>query len=127
MKIQKFEIPCTLPGVNEYTKANRANPYKGAKTKREAEEVVMWAAKAAHLKPMRAPVHVNIIWVEPNMRRDKDNISGARKFILDALVKAGVIGDDNWKWIGGEKYSGQSDAFMVNHNNPRVIVELIQL
>lgn len=127
MKVQRFEIPERLPGVNEYTKANRANPYKGAKVKKGAEEAIMWAIKASGVRPMRAPVHVHITWVEPNMRRDKDNIIGGQKFVLDALVKAGVLGDDGWKWIGGEKDPGLSYGFMVNPANPRVIVELRQL
>ena len=34
-------------------------------------------------------------WIEPNRRRDKDNVAFAKKFILDALVKAGKLKDDN--------------------------------
>lgn len=125
---QTFEIPGKLPGMNEMTKQNRKNPYAGAKLKREAQETVMWAAKAARLRKMSAPVHVHITYIEPNMRRDKDNISsGGRKVILDALVKLGIIGNDNWYWIGNKEDSGQSDSFKVNKHNPRVIVEIIQL
>ena len=53
------------------------------------------------------------------MRRDKDNIRFAAKFILDALVEAGVIDNDNWACVGS-----LSDDYLVNKANPRVIVEL---
>lgn len=116
---QIIEIPTRLIGMNEYSNACRANAIKAAKMKKETEEVIMWAIKASKAKPMTAPVRVHIIWVEPNMRRDKDNISTGKKFVLDALVKAGILGNDNWKWI-----EHLSDDWMVNKNNPRVIVEL---
>ena len=35
-------IPLRLPGLNEYTRANRANRYEGAKTKAEYERVIAY-------------------------------------------------------------------------------------
>ena len=69
---------------------------------------------------MRPPVTVSFTWVEPDMRRDKDNISSAKKYVLDALVECGVVPDDNWKCIAGNL----PDQYKVNKANPRVIVEL---
>ena len=117
---QSFEVPGKLPGLNDYVTACRSNPYKGAKAKKDAQELVEWAIRGAGLKPMRPPVEVRFTWVEPDMRRDKDNISSAKKYVLDALVACGVIGDDNWKWIAGSL----PDLYMVNKGNPRVVVEL---
>lgn len=125
---QTFEIPGKLPGFNEFTAQNRRNPYTGARLKRQAQDCVIYAAKAARLRKFSAPVHVHITYIEPNMKRDKDNISsGGRKIILDALVKLGIIGNDNWHWIGNKEDSGQSDSFRVNKNNPRVVVRITQL
>lgn len=117
---QKFEVPGKLPSLNDYVNQCRRNPYAGAKAKKDAQEAVEWAIRAAHLKPMKPPVHVAFTWVEPNMRRDKDNISSAKKYVLDALVSQGVIPNDNWKCIAGNL----PDRYMVNRQNPRVIVEL---
>lgn len=117
---QRFEVPGKLPSLNDYVGACRANPYKGAKAKKDAQEAVAWAIRAARLKPMRPPVTVSFTWVEPDMRRDKDNISSAKKYVLDALVETGVIPDDNWKCIAGNL----PDSYKVNKANPRVIVEL---
>lgn len=117
---QVFEVPGKLPSLNDYVSACRCNPYKGAKAKKDAQDAVAWAIKAARLKPMRPPVTVGFTWVEPDMRRDKDNISSAKKYVLDALVECGVIPDDNWKCIAGNL----PDQYKVNKANPRVIVEL---
>lgn len=116
---QVFEVPGRLPGLNEYTSACRTNPYAGAKLKREATEACMWAAKAAGVRSVAVPVDVHVTWVEPNTRRDKDNIRFAIKFVLDALVRLGVIPDDGWGQVGS-----LSDSYMVNRSNPRVIVTL---
>lgn len=48
-----------------------------------------------------------------------DNIAFAKKFILDALVKKGVLKDDGWKWV-----KGFTDEFFVDKKNPRVEVEM---
>lgn len=117
---QRFEVKGKLPSLNDYVAQCRRNPYAGAKAKKAAQETVEWAIRAAHLKPMRPPVTVSFTWVEPDMRRDKDNISSAKKYILDALVECGVIPDDNWKCIAGSL----PDQYKVNKANPRVIVEL---
>ena len=124
---QSFEIPGRLPGLKEYTSENRTQPMRAAKQKHNTEDMIKWCAKAAHIKPMRSPIHVHIKWIEPNMRRDKDNIRFAVKYILDALVSLGTIKDDGWKQIGGRRHPGITDEYMVNKSNPRVVVELEEL
>lgn len=118
---QAFEIPGRLPGMNEYSQACRKSALQGGLLKRQTEEDIMWAAKAAKLKPMKPGVIVNITWIEPNMRRDKDNIRTGVKFILDALVSLKVLGNDNWAWV-----EDINDEYRVNGSNPRVVVELVQ-
>lgn len=124
---QTFEVPGRLPGMNDYQSACRTNAYKGAKMKREAEDAVMWGAKAAGIKPMRAPIHIHTTYIEPNMRRDKDNIRTGVKFIQDALVKLGIIGDDGWSWIGGLDDCGLTEDYRINKKNPRIVVELMEI
>lgn len=115
-----FEVPRRLPGANEYTEACRKNARAGGRMKREATEAVAWAARAAGAHPMRCPVTVRITWVEPNMRRDKDNVRFAAKFVLDGLVTAGVMPGDGWKHV-----EMIEDRYLVNARNPRVVVEVI--
>ena len=90
--------------------------------KRENQDVVCWCIKSAHIAPMSGKVDIHFTWVEPNMKRDKDNIRFAAKFILDALVEQGVIRNDNWQCIGG-----LTDRFLVNRENPRIVVELEEI
>lgn len=116
---QSFEIPGRLPGLNEYTAACRGNARAGGRMKREAQDAVMWAIKAAKIKPMAGKVNVTCIWVEKNMRRDKDNIRFGVKFVLDALVETGIIPNDNWTYIGD-----LVDRYWVHRENPRIIVVL---
>ena len=46
-------------------------------------------------------VYLYMLWIEPNTRRDPDNIAAFSKFILDALQKASIIKNDGWKNITG--------------------------
>jgi len=117
-KQYKFTIPGTLPGLNEYINAERGNRYQAAKMKRQAEDkIVMCIWEQMPGVEISEPVHIVYHWYEPNKRRDKDNIAFAKKFVQDALVKAGVISNDGW----GEIVSF-SDEFRVDKSNPRVEV-----
>lgn len=117
--IQTFDIPGRLDGLNEYVKACRSNARYGGRVKRQNQDIVCYAINAARLKPMNGKVHVSICWVEPNMRRDKDNISSGKKYILDALVELGIIKNDGWKEI-----DGFTETFKVNKSNPHITVTL---
>lgn len=116
-----FEVPGRLPGMNEYQEACRRSAVEGGRMKREATDSVAWCAKAAGVSALRTPIDVRVTWVEPNMRRDKDNIRAGMKFVLDGLVEAGAIPNDGWRQIGS-----LSDDFKVNKDNPRVVVEITE-
>ena len=97
--VNEFVILGRLPGLNEYTKACRSHWSKGAKMKRQVEEDIGWhilAARGAHkLHPVSGPVSLSISWHESDRRRDLDNIVSAKKFILDAMQKMGIIPNDD--------------------------------
>lgn len=112
----KFTIQGRLDGLNEYTQANRSNRHEGAEMKRKNEELVMLSVRKVKIKQ---PVKIAFKWYEKNSRRDMDNIAFAKKFILDALVKKGVLQDDGWKWV-----KGFTDEFFIDKENPRVEVEM---
>lgn len=116
-------IPGTLPNLNDYIAAERANRHKGAKMKAESGNIVAAAIRQC-LKGVRIekPVFMEYRWIEPSRRRDKDNISSfGRKVIQDALVNTGVLKDDGWKHI-----VGFSDRFEVDKENPRIEVRIIE-
>jgi len=113
-------IPGQLPGFNSYIAAERANRYKAAAMKRDAEQLIGLCARQ-QLRGVQfiGPVTMCYTWYEPNRKRDKDNISFARKFIQDALVAAGVLCGDGWAFI-----EGFSDTFEVDRSNPRIDVTI---
>lgn len=115
-------VPGQLPGLNEYISAERTNRYKAASLKRQTEQRITCAIKA-QAKGVRfaKPVIIRYRWYEKNRKRDKDNISFAKKFIQDALVHSGVLENDGWKNI-----DHFTDEFFVDNQNPRVEIEIME-
>ena len=96
----KIEIDKRLMGLNEYTNFNRTNKYKGASVKKKEQAYIIWCIREqlGNIK-IDKPVVGHFTQVEENKRRDLDNVCFAKKFILDALVQAGVLQDDNRKIV----------------------------
>ena len=120
----KFTILGRLDALNEYTSANRTNPYKGGKMKRDNEETVIWSIRqqlrGLHIEK---PVLIYYSFFEKNSKRDKDNIlSCAAKFIQDSLVKTKVLMNDNQKCIHNFYFDTYVDA-----SNPRIEVVITEL
>lgn len=93
----KIHIPLKYPSLNEYINACRNNRFTGANMKKACEQQT-----AIFLKKVPAitnPVDISFCWVEKDKRRDLDNVAFAKKFILDALVKTGVLPDDGQKFV----------------------------
>jgi len=118
--IYNFTIYEVLPGLNDYTKANRTNYHVGASMKKNTGNLVAQSiSRDLPNVKIKRPVIVRFHWVEPNKRRDLDNISFAKKFILDGMVQAGLIPDDNQKYV-----KGFEDAFSIDPKYARVEVEV---
>lgn len=119
--MRRFEIPGRLAGMNEYTEAQRANAYKGGAMKKRDTERIAWIIRS-QLRGYKAkpPVIVHFRWLEPNRRRDVDNICGyGHKVILDAIVRAGLLRNDSQAYV-----VGLTDSFGVDAKNPRIVVEI---
>lgn len=97
----RFVIEHKLPTLNEYTLACRGNKYTGAKFKKDIENIVGWYIVKAKPPKVDRPVTIHFEWHEKTKRRDADNIASAKKFILDALVKQGVLIDDSRRYVTG--------------------------
>ena len=101
--MQTFWIPGVCPGMNEIiaaSKSGHGNRNAYSRMKKEVMGKIYIAIKAKDIKPMKS-AHIEIQWHERNKRRDADNISAGKKFICDALVEAGVLKNDTWKYIDG--------------------------
>jgi Holliday junction resolvase RusA-like endonuclease len=120
IKLGKRIIKGKLPGLNEFIAAINKNRYVGNLLKAKIESNIIECIKnqLGNLE-IDAQVEISYFWIEPNMKRDKDNICSAKKFVNDALVNSGVLKNDGWKNIDGFK-----DFFEVDKKNPRVEVEI---
>lgn len=85
-----MKIPFRLPSLNEYINVCRNNRYGGAKWKREWEDKIIPFLDGQYY----GNVTISFKWYEPNKRRDVDNIASAKKFVLDAMQKKGVVRND---------------------------------
>jgi len=114
-------IPFRLPGMNEAVRVARSNRYQAAEHKRDWEHdlcALIWQQLPG--VQITGSVVIEFIWVEPDRRRDLDNVCGyARKLILDALVSTRVLQGDGWRHI-----AGFSDTFAVDEQQPRVEVTI---
>lgn len=120
----KFIIPGRLEGLNEYTTANRTNPYRGGRVKRDCENTIIWAIRQ-QLKNVHItkPVLIYYRFYELNRRRDNDNIlSCAAKFVQDSLVKTKVLENDTQKHIHNFYFDT-----LVDKKNPRIEVTVTEL
>lgn len=115
----KLVIEGRMPGLNDYIRAMNRSRWSGNSMKADWTEAVELMARVQRLGRCDRRQDIHFLWVEENGRRDKDNIAFAKKFILDGLVKAGVLPDDGWRWVGR-----LSDEFVVDKERPRVEVTL---
>ena len=98
-----FTIHRRLPGLNEIIAASKGHWGRYAKMKKENMNYIMEEITSQHSVP-ETPLNeivISILWVEENRRRDPDNIFAGVKFILDAMVHAGVVKNDTGRQIRG--------------------------
>lgn len=121
MEPQTMFIPGQLPGMNEMiASAKQANgKWNGyAAMKKQWNANVAVFARRDKLRPT-GRVRVVFEWVEQSKRRDPDNVSAAKKLVLDGLVACGVLAGD-----GPTVIAGLEDRFSYSRTNPGVRVTL---
>ncbi|MAH51419.1 hypothetical protein CMI37_36725 [Candidatus Pacearchaeota archaeon] len=124
MKTFKFFIPGPLPGLNEIMNVARGTKRGNLTAARQKAEWTYRVAGYIHLTmnqtkkvQFTGAVFIEFTWYEKNKRRDPDNIASAKKFLMDGMVRSGLICDDTWRYI-----SGFSDKWVVNKTQPGVYV-----
>lgn len=84
--------------LNPYINAERTNKFMAAKIKKVETERVMLQSRL--MPPVTDyPVIIHFEFMRENSKSDPDNVDFAKKFILDGLVKAGVLRNDTCKEI----------------------------
>lgn len=103
ININTFTIKAKLPSLNDVIDKNRVSKYYGNMYKQDIQEVIGWAIKQARvmktLKPIKNPCEIYIDWHESTKRRDADNVQSSQKFVLDAMVKNGILPNDNRRYV----------------------------
>lgn len=118
---QKLIIEGQLPSLNDYIAAMNRNRHIGNKMKRQYTEEVVEAVLEQGLKPYDKSVELTFTWVEPNARRDPDNITSfGRKVILDGLVESGILQKDSQRYV-----SGWQDTWSVG-KEPQIIIHIME-
>ena len=125
IKINTFTIKAKLPSLNDVVLKNRTNKYYANKFKQDIEEVIGWAIKQAvtmkTLKPTSKPCVIYIDWHEKTKRRDTDNVQSSAKFVLDSMVKNGILKNDS------RRYVKQIYHEIIDDNENYVVVRIKEL
>ena len=105
-KMIQFKIDAQLPSLNDYINKLKSPNGKrlGAAFKKQTDELCekfMLPVKIKARDICKKPVLIHFHWEEKSHRRDLDNISSAKKFILDAMQKCGILDNDNYKHVKG--------------------------
>ena len=97
--MKRIVIPFRLPSLNQYINECRKNRYAGATMKKQVDSDIGYFIN--QLPKYEKPIKIHFHWIEENKRRDFDNICSAKKFILDSMVKAGKLKNDNRNYVVG--------------------------
>jgi Holliday junction resolvase RusA-like endonuclease len=115
MMIASFTIPGRLPGQNEMISSAKGFGGRGfgySKLKKKWTDDISLLARSSRL-PRFGRVRLTFDWHEPQpsrtcRRRDPDNVAAGKKLVLDGLVAAGVLANDN-----SDVIAGWTDTFSV--------------
>mgnify|MGYP001564762345 CR=1 FL=1 len=124
---QRFFIKGCLPNLNDMLAASRKSrgKWNAFNDMKQAQTLsIVSCIRKAKLKAVARPVSVCFIWGEENKRLDVDNVAAAKKFVLDALVTAGILSNDGWAQV-----VGFTDNFTLKTGGspPGVMVEICEV
>ena len=115
---QRLVVRGKLPDFNSLINDVKRHWKFYAGAKRHWTGVTVAECVAQRLRPVTPPVVLEFDWFT-NGRKDPDNIRIASKMIIDGLVKASILPEDNQKII-----KGFTDTFHKDKNDPRVEVTI---
>lgn len=124
--MQVFEIPLETPSKKNSRvtcrRTGRSFPNKRYNSW-HSQAMAIVKAQSTLKQPISSPVYIRGYFVRGDRRRRDNNNSGAS--ILDMLVDAGVLADDNdeivvcekWKKLGVEKGAPMCKVIIEGYNN----------
>ena len=117
---QTLFIPGPILGLNEMLLARGRGHYAYNAKKKKLEEEIYYLCLEQGITYVTQAWFL-FEWLEPNKRRDPDNVAAGRKFVFDGLVKARRLPGDGWKHV-----NGWLDTFQVDRENPGVRVHIFK-
>lgn len=118
--LREIWIPGEMPSLNEIIGSAKRHWAQYSSTKRKYTGRVVRACK--RVKPVEEQVIVHCHWQVKDRRKDPDNIGSGIKYVLDGLVKAGVLPDDGWRQVKAIHHT-----FEVNKKKPGCMVHLYRV
>lgn len=120
---QSFTIPDRFWSLNQLIAASKTHWSSYSNQEKHYRHTVWALAREAELQPVKGPCRIQVTFVEKDARRDIDGVmGGAIKPILDGLMDASVLPDDNRNWV-----TGISCLFPApDKANPRIEVEILE-
>lgn len=115
--MEKIIIEGELPTLNEIIDLSKTHWAKYREVKRINTNLVAFISNRL---PKFEAIKLDITYYRKDRRTDPDNIVASKKFILDGLVKSGVIKNDGWGEVKGFK-----ESWKVDKDNPRIEVTII--
>jgi Holliday junction resolvase RusA-like endonuclease len=91
----KYIIKGIPPSNNQFAGRKNVHEYRAAK--KVWEEIVFYECRPRPAQPIKKATVTLTYFFKTHGRRDPDNYSG--KFLLDGLVKAGILQDDCFNCI----------------------------
>ena len=119
MSTQTVTIPGEFPTLNNVLAATKRHWSLYSTTKRKQTTKAAFIAKQ-ELKPVTGPVDIEFAWTTTNKRKDPDNVSHGAKYVIDGLVKAGILADDSRRVVRSLTHTFPPP----NRIHPRVVVTL---
>ncbi|MFG6197783.1 hypothetical protein [Nonomuraea sp. JJY05] len=96
--VYKIELP---PGTKLLNANDRLHWTKERPIKKNLRQTACWLARAAKIPNMRKARMVGVFEPPDNRLRDPANWAPSWKAVVDGVVDAGVLPDDNSKYLEG--------------------------
>lgn len=90
-----FFLDFPLPTLNEMIRTARGNKYAAAAQKKKYTNLVADEIMVQTVRPHFEAISLDLTWIETKKKRDPDNVFAAVKFLMDGIVAAGIIDDDD--------------------------------
>lgn len=105
-----------FPTLNEYIDCERGSTIAAAAMKKKCTEQVKEQCLSQQIESVKGKVDLLFEW-HSSTRHDPDNVAFAKKFILDGLQAAGVLENDNRRFIGtmADEIVNDDDDFVIVH------------